>query len=54
MAEVSPQSSAAIMANVSHSAGYGQGQGSQDLSGIINGNNGSFVGVVIQYRVGCL
>lgn len=32
--------------------GYGAGNGRQDLSAIINTNNGSFVGVAIQYRLG--
>ncbi|KAL8698047.1 MAG: hypothetical protein Q9224_002031 [Gallowayella concinna] len=35
-----------------HGGGYGVGQGNQDLSRIINTNNNSFVGVVIQYRLG--
>ncbi|MCJ1457356.1 hypothetical protein MMC28_007724 [Mycoblastus sanguinarius] len=35
-----------------HGGGYGEGQGSQDLSAIINTNNDSFIGVAIQYRLG--
>ncbi|KAI4282223.1 MAG: hypothetical protein L6R38_003087 [Xanthoria sp. 2 TBL-2021] len=35
-----------------HGGGYGQGQGNQDLSMIINTNNDSFIGVAIQYRLG--
>ncbi|KAF1969281.1 carboxylesterase type B [Bimuria novae-zelandiae CBS 107.79] len=35
-----------------HGGGYGIGSGSQDLSGIINANNNSFIGVAIQYRLG--
>ncbi|KAI4089256.1 MAG: hypothetical protein LQ339_008575 [Xanthoria mediterranea] len=35
-----------------HGGGYGMGQGSQDLSMIINANNQSFIGVAIQYRLG--
>ncbi|KAL8650963.1 MAG: hypothetical protein Q9226_004923 [Calogaya cf. arnoldii] len=35
-----------------HGGGYGQGQGNQDLSNIINTNNDSFIGVAIQYRLG--
>lgn len=35
-----------------HGGGYGQGQGDQDLSQIINTNNNDFVGVAIQYRLG--
>ena len=31
--------------------GYGQGQGDQDLSSIINMINNDFFGVAIQYRV---
>lgn len=34
-----------------HGGGYGQGQGNQDMSSIINTNNDSFVAVAIQYRV---
>ena len=34
-----------------HGGGYGEGQGNQDLSAIINTNNNNFVGVAIQYRV---
>ena len=34
-----------------HGGGYGQGQGNQDLSSIINTNNDAFIGVAIQYRV---
>lgn len=37
-----------------HGGGYGRGNGQQDLTAIINANNGSFVGVSIQYRVGWL
>ena len=36
-----------------HGGGYGEGQGSEDLTAIINDNNNDFVGVAIQYRVGC-
>ncbi|KAL8748907.1 MAG: hypothetical protein Q9184_007029, partial [Pyrenodesmia sp. 2 TL-2023] len=32
--------------------GYGAGQGSDDLSMIVNTNNNSFIGVAIQYRLG--
>ena len=35
-----------------HGGGYGAGQGSQDLSSIINTNDNDFVGVAIQYRLG--
>ncbi|KAL8724491.1 MAG: hypothetical protein Q9166_007925 [cf. Caloplaca sp. 2 TL-2023] len=35
-----------------HGGGYRVGQGNQDLSMIINTNNNSFIGVVIQYRLG--
>ncbi|KAL8825770.1 MAG: hypothetical protein Q9191_004216, partial [Dirinaria sp. TL-2023a] len=35
-----------------HGGGYGEGQGDQDLSAIINTNNNGFVGVAIQYRLG--
>lgn len=35
-----------------HGGGYGAGSGRQDLSAIINTNNGSFIGVAIQYRLG--
>ena len=35
-----------------HGGGYGIGDGTQDLSTIINANNNSFVGVAIQYRLG--
>ncbi|KAF8858056.1 alpha/beta-hydrolase [Acephala macrosclerotiorum] len=35
-----------------HGGGYGQGNGGQDLGPIIATNNGSFVGVAIQYRLG--
>ena len=35
-----------------HGGGYGAGSGRQDLSTIINTNNGSFIGVAIQYRLG--
>ncbi|KAL8804443.1 MAG: hypothetical protein Q9182_002548 [Xanthomendoza sp. 2 TL-2023] len=35
-----------------HGGGYRYGQGDQDLSKIINTNNNSFIGVVIQYRLG--
>lgn len=34
-----------------HGGGYGAGNGSTDLSELINTNNNSFIGVVIQYRV---
>lgn len=34
-----------------HGGGYGQGNGAVDLSGLINDNNNSFIGVAIQYRV---
>lgn len=34
-----------------HGGGYGAGDGTQDLSAIINANNNSFIGVAIQYRV---
>ena len=34
-----------------HGGGYGQGQGNEDLSPIINTNNNNFIGVAIQYRV---
>lgn len=34
-----------------HGGGYGQGDGRQDLSTIINTNNNAFIGVSIQYRV---
>lgn len=37
-----------------HGGGYGQGQGNQDMSSIINTNNNSFVAVTIQYRVSFL
>lgn len=35
-----------------HGGGYGQGQGDNDVSMMINTNNNSFIGVVIQYRLG--
>lgn len=35
-----------------HGGGYSAGNGREDLSSIINGNNNSFVGVSIQYRLG--
>ncbi|TVY68904.1 Carboxylesterase patB [Lachnellula suecica] len=35
-----------------HGGGYGAGNGETDLSEIINTNNGSFIGVAIQYRLG--
>jgi carboxylesterase type B len=35
-----------------HGGGYGEGNGQQDLTAIINANNNSFIGVSIQYRVG--
>ncbi len=35
-----------------HGGGYGFGNGRQDLTNIINTNNGSFIGVAIQYRLG--
>lgn len=34
-----------------HGGGYGEGNGQQDLSTIINTNGNGFVGVAIQYRV---
>ena len=34
-----------------HSGGYGQGDGGQDQSLVINANEGAFVVVSIQYRV---
>jgi carboxylesterase type B len=34
-----------------HGGGYGSGNGTEDLSAIINANGNSFVGVSIQYRV---
>jgi hypothetical protein len=34
-----------------HGGGYGYGDGTQDLSEIINANDQGFVGVTIQYRV---
>ena len=34
-----------------HGGGYGAGDGTQDLSAIINANGGGFVGVSLQYRV---
>jgi len=34
-----------------HGGGYGLGDGTQDMSSMINANNNSFVGVAIQYRV---
>ena len=34
-----------------HGGGYGEGQGNQDMSSIINTNQNSFVAVAIQYRV---
>ena len=34
-----------------HGGGYGEGNGQQDLTAIINANNNTFVGVSIQYRV---
>ena len=37
-----------------HGGGYGAGQGNEDLTAIINANNNNFVGVAIQYRVGCI
>lgn len=37
-----------------HGGGYGQGQGNEDMSSIINTNNNSFVAVAIQYRVSSL
>lgn len=37
-----------------HGGGYGGGSGSEDLTAIINANNNNFVGVAIQYRVGCI
>ncbi|KAN0117317.1 acetylcholinesterase precursor [Hyaloscypha variabilis] len=35
-----------------HGGGYGEGNGQQDLTAIINANNNSFIGVSIQYRLG--
>ncbi len=35
-----------------HGGGYGEGQGNEDMSPIINANNNNFVAVAIQYRVG--
>ncbi|KAF1956825.1 alpha/beta-hydrolase [Byssothecium circinans] len=35
-----------------HGGGYGFGDGTQDMSTIINANDGSFVAVTIQYRLG--
>lgn len=35
-----------------HGGGYGLGNGTQDLSFLINSNNKSFIGVSIQYRLG--
>ena len=35
-----------------HGGGYGAGNGRQDLSDLINTNNGTFIGVSIQYRLG--
>jgi len=35
-----------------HGGGYGEGNGGQDLSDLINTNNNGFVGVTIQYRLG--
>jgi carboxylesterase type B len=35
-----------------HGGGYGLGNGQQDMQAIINTNNGSFIGVAIQYRLG--
>jgi carboxylesterase type B len=35
-----------------HGGGYGLGNGQEDLSPIISTNNGSFIGVAIQYRLG--
>jgi len=37
-----------------HGGGYGMGDGRQDLTEIMEANGNSFVGVSIQYRVGCL
>lgn len=37
-----------------HGGGYGGGSGNEDLTAIINANNNNFVGVAIQYRVGCI
>lgn len=34
-----------------HGGGYGQGQGNQDMSSIINTNQDKFIAVAIQYRV---
>ena len=34
-----------------HGGGYGLGQGSQDMSAIINANGNKFIAVAIQYRV---
>ncbi|KAF2184008.1 alpha/beta-hydrolase [Zopfia rhizophila CBS 207.26] len=35
-----------------HGGGYGFGDGTQDMSTIINANDGSFVAVTVQYRLG--
>ncbi|KAG4439449.1 hypothetical protein IFR05_005061 [Cadophora sp. M221] len=35
-----------------HGGGYGQGNGSYDLAELIRTNNGNFIGVSIQYRLG--
>ncbi|KAF2680775.1 carboxylesterase type B [Lentithecium fluviatile CBS 122367] len=35
-----------------HGGGYGVGDGTQDMSNIINANDNAFVGVAIQYRLG--
>ncbi|EPE10875.1 inactive carboxylesterase 4 [Ophiostoma piceae UAMH 11346] len=37
-----------------HGGGYGQGNGANDLSGLIVDNNNEFVAVTIQYRLGAL
>ena len=34
-----------------HGGGYGLGDGTLDMSAIINANNKGFIGVAIQYRV---
>jgi carboxylesterase type B len=34
-----------------HGGGYGVGDGREDLSGLVNANNSSFVAVNVQYRV---
>jgi carboxylesterase type B len=34
-----------------HGGGYGVGDGTQDLSSIVNANDNDFIGIAIQYRV---